>query len=131
MTIGGYLQALRFANDVSVGVLSEKSGCSVGSIRAYEQNRRTPSAKALRILLYCLHDSDSHWIDNTTWKDPFGTVYNLAPRNGGYASIDLIKPDRANEIRLETIQCILSADLDLLLAIKQIIVRKSQEKHTP
>jgi len=83
-SIGEFIQEARFTRKLSVKELSKKSGLSYGSIRAYEQNRRTPSVESFHKILGALDIQGLNWVNSQTWVHPeTGIEYTLAPFASG------------------------------------------------
>jgi transcriptional regulator with XRE-family HTH domain len=130
MSIARYLQDVRLQKNLTVEEVATKANISVGSVRAYEQDRRKPSAKSLIGLLSAL-DVESHWIDNVTWQNPLDdTIHDLAPIGGGWPknrkTSDYTKRDPSvsiAKIRLEAIDAILKADTSSVKAVITLLKR--------
>ena len=82
---GGYIQELRHDQGITVVDLASSCDLSPGSIRAYEQGRRTPSAIAYKKILKALGAyRESDWVDDLVWVHPeTGQPFDVA-RDAGF-----------------------------------------------
>lgn len=83
---GGYIQRVRHARGFSVAELADCCALSPGSIRAYEQGRRTPSAVSYKKILKALGVyRESDWVVNDlVWVHPeTGQPFDVA-RDAGF-----------------------------------------------
>lgn len=117
MHLGYYLQDERKEAKMSVEKLAELSSLSPGSIRAYEQGRRTPSAKSWKALEAHL-EFQGQWLSSTAWQDGEGEIHHFAHSGGGHPrQIHHLTGNEVAAIRLELIRTILTADIQTLHAI--------------
>lgn len=124
MNLATHLQDRRHALKYSVDFVAEKTGLSVGTIRAYEQGRRIPSAVALKKLDEVLV-LDGNWYNSTTWRwnvssDPDQSLLRLSLDKGFHGRQRPNKTE-VETLRLALIQKILTADAKTLSAVDMLI----------
>lgn len=79
MNLGEWLQDRRMKLNLSVAQVSERTGLSIGTIRAYEQERRRPTVQSMNQLLVALDFLEPHWVTPTIWNNPdTGELYSFA-----------------------------------------------------
>lgn len=123
--LGHLLQDARHASQMSVEQVAVAAELAVGSIRSYEQGRRVPSAAALKRIADAI-GLKGEWVNPVVFRDEHGRVHNLAPIKGGHrrrmyeVSYESSR-DRTENIRLSLIRKVLTANLNTLTAIDQLL----------
>lgn len=127
MSLGRFLQDKRIRLQLTVEEVAVKANVSVGTVRAVEQGRRTPSVKSMTGLLSALDITESTWVDSVTWQDPLTFLnYNLAPKAGGWpndkktADYTVSESKHMTDLartRIEAIELILATDRETLMAV--------------
>lgn len=77
MELSIIIQTARRNRQWIISDLAKATGFSVGTLRAWEQGRRTPSGEALRALEKVLPLGGT-WLDDCKWVSPAGRIYTLA-----------------------------------------------------
>jgi transcriptional regulator with XRE-family HTH domain len=128
-SIGEFIQEARFTRKLSVKELSEESGLSYGTIRAYEQNRRTPSVESFHKLLVALEIEGLKWTNSQTWIHPdTGVEYTLAPFASGRPKRSEVRTRNFAQKQVAAVKSILSFDEETLDAILVMIQHCSYPK---
>lgn len=128
-SIGEFIQEARFTRKLSVKELSEESGLSYGTIRAYEQNRRTPSVESFHKLLVALDIQGLTWVNSQTWVHPeTGVEYTLAPFASGRPKNSGVRTRDYAQKQVAAVRAILSFDEETLDAILVMIQHCSYPK---
>lgn len=123
--IGHLLQDTRRNLGLSVEEIALETKLSIGSIRAYEQSRRTPSAASLKLLLHSLGlEKTGIWLSSDVWQSPDSSVYALAPFAGGHIrkhSGDIVITSVKDDLRIQVITQVLTASYDKLTEINSLL----------
>lgn len=118
-TLGNLIQSQRRKMGLKVEDLAERTNLSVGTIRAIEQGRRTPSVEAFAKIETILDIEDGQWIESDTWVDPSGNQHVLALMPGGKPRVPKSQDIRLTRFLL--IEKIMEADEETVAALDWLL----------